>query len=85
MTETERDVLQAFTAALTSAARHALELNYDSIRYIRAATEHHTPAELARIASAKPVGAGVANPHQLILYRLRREARIDDYDIEEER
>lgn len=79
MTELEVDVVRAFAAALTGRARRHLELNYDSIRYVRAACEHHTPAELARICSAKPVGT-VSNPAELILYRLRREARLEDND-----
>lgn len=76
--DTELDVIRAFTAALTPAARHALELNYDSIRYIRAATGHHTPAELARIVSAGIGRQNPANPSALILFRLRRESGLDD-------
>lgn len=74
MTAADVDPVRAFTAALSAAARHARELNYDSIGYIRTASEKHPPADLARIVSAGIGWHTPANPHALMLYRLRREA-----------
>jgi hypothetical protein len=78
MTVTDSDPVRAFTAALSPAAHRQLPIDYTTIPLIRAGAEHRTPQELARL-----VGAGIgwhtpANPHQLMLFRLRREARIDD-------
>jgi hypothetical protein len=72
------DVLRQFTAALTPAARHHLDLNYQSIALIHAATEHLPPLELGRICSTGIGWHTPANPAGLILFRLRREAHIDD-------
>lgn len=84
MTTPDTDVLRDFTAALSAAARaHLSHVSiYESIRYIRAACERLTPAELAKI-----VGRGIgwhtpANAPGLILYRLKREAGALDDDQE---
>jgi hypothetical protein len=78
VTAPEQDPVRAFTSALTAAARSHLDLTYESIRLIRAATERLSPLELARICS---VGIGwnhPANAARLLVFRLRREAQIDD-------
>lgn len=74
------DPVHAFTEALTAAARHHLELSYESIRLIRAASEHLPPLELGRICSAGIGWNHPANASALLLYRLRREAHIDDQE-----
>lgn len=77
MTDLEHDVIRVFSLALTPAARHHLELNYDSIALIRAACEHQTPTELARIVS---VGIGwhtPINPWPVMRYRIARAAGHD--------
>lgn len=73
------DPLRHFSNSLTPAARHHLDLNYQTIRAIRQACERLTPVELARIVS-KGIGWHTpANAPGLILYRLKREAgALDD-------
>jgi len=82
MSAPAEDVLRQFSAALTPAARHHLELNYQTIALVHAATERVPPLELARICS---VGIGwnhPANAAGLIRYRLKREAGTDHDDQE---
>lgn len=80
MTAAEQDdPVRAFTAALSGAAHRQLPIDYTTIPLIRAASEKHTPADLARIVSAGIGWHTPANPHALMLYRLRREAgQLDD-------
>ncbi|HEX4432811.1 MAG TPA: hypothetical protein VHZ96_26295 [Frankiaceae bacterium] len=72
------DPVRAFTAALPRAARDRLVLDYQTIPLIRAGSAKHGPAELARIVSAGIGRQNPANPGALVLFRLRREAGIDD-------
>lgn len=81
MTAAEPDVLPAFTAALTAAARHHIDLSYDSIRHIRAATEKRTPAELAAYVGG--TDHGLALTPARMLWRLRRAAGRDDDEQQE--
>jgi hypothetical protein len=77
-TDVTDDPIRLFSNALTPAARHHFDLNYQTIRLIRAAAQHRPPAELARICSTGIGWHTPANPAGLILFRLRREAHIDD-------
>lgn len=74
---TEPDPVRAFVDALTPAARHhwyGRVNTFDAIPLIRAACERHTPKELARIASKGVQRRTPHNAHEVIMFRLRREA-----------
>jgi len=80
MTAPKQDPVRAFSAALTPTARRHLELTYQTIPLIHAGCERHGPEKLARIVCNGVGGRTPANAAGLMLYRLRREAGIDDQE-----
>jgi len=74
------DPVRAFSDALTPAARHHIDLNYESIPLIHAASKYVPPAELAAICSAGIGWNSPANAHSLIMFRIRRESRLEEQE-----